>query len=256
MILCLDIGNSHMHGGIFADEKLQLQFRMASKSGESSDQYGVFLHSVLRANGIDTTQIKAISLCSVVPEMLYPIHACCLKYFSIEPFILQAGVKTGLQIGYRNPLEVGADRIANAIAVTRLFPKQNAIIIDLGTATTFCAINRQKVYQGGVIIPGLKMSMKALERGASKLAAVEIVQTDTVLGKSTTESIQSGLYFGMLGAIKEIIAGLTEQNFNNQKPTIIATGGFTTIYQDSGIFQHIIPDLVLQGLLFAYHLNQ
>ncbi len=256
MILCLDIGNSHMHGGVFDGDTLQIQFRMASKTGASSDEYGVFLRAVLRENDITPERINAIALCSVVPEVQYPINACCQKYFGIEPFILQAGVKTGLQIGYRNPLEVGADRIANAIAVTHLYPNQDAIVIDLGTATTFCAINSNKVYLGGVILPGLKMSMKALASGTSKLGAVEIINKEQVLGKTTNESIQSGLYFGVLGAMKEIMTGLIKQNFKGNKPVIIGTGGFTSIYRDSDIFDHIVPDLVLKGLFIAYKINQ
>ena len=256
MILCLDIGNSHMHGGVFDNDQLQVQFRMASKTGASSDEYGVFLRSVLRENDIDHQHIKAISLCSVVPEVLYPINACCQKYFNLEPFVLQAGVKTGLQIGYRNPLEVGADRIANAIAVTHLFPGQNAIIIDLGTATTFCAISATKQYLGGVIMPGMKMSMKALESGASKLGSVEIVERQQVLGKTTNESIQSGLFYGARGAMKEIIEGLTQGAFKGQQPIIIGTGGFTSVSRNANIFNEILPDLVLKGLYLAHKINQ
>lgn len=256
MILCLDIGNSHMHGGVFDGDELRVQFRMASKTGASSDEYGVFLRSVLRENDIDHKSIEAISLCSVVPEVLYPINACCQKYFNLEPFVLQAGVRTGLQIGYRNPLEVGADRIANAIAVTHLFPNQDVIIIDLGTATTFCAISAQKRYLGGVIMAGMKMSMKALESGASKLGSVEIIERDEVLGRTTNESIQSGLFYGAKGAIKEIIHGLKQKSFKGQQPLIIGTGGFTSVFRNAQIFNEIMPDLVLKGLYLAYKINQ
>lgn len=256
MILCLDIGNSHMHGGVFANDELQVQFRMASKTGASSDEYGVFLRGVLRENGINHHDIEAISMCSVVPEVLYPINACCQKYFDLDPFVLQAGVKTGLKISYRNPLEVGADRIANAIAVTHLYPNEHVIIIDLGTATTFCAISANKEYMGGVIMPGMKMSMKALESGASKLGSVEIVEREAVLGKSTNESIQSGLFYGAQGAMKEIISGLTNASFKGKKPLIIGTGGFTSVFRNSNIFNEIIPDLVLKGLYLAHKINQ
>jgi type III pantothenate kinase len=169
---------------------------------------------------------------------------------------LQAGVKTGLKIGYRNPIEVGADRIANAIAVTHLFPQQDVIIIDLGTATTFCAISAHKEYMGGVIMPGMKMSMKALEAGASKLGSVEIIERDQALGKSTNESIQSGLFYGARGAMKEIIQGLTYESFKGQKPLVIGTGGFTSVFRNANIFNEIIPDLVLKGLYLAEKLNQ
>jgi type III pantothenate kinase len=254
-MLCLDIGNSHIHGGIFVGDELQFQFRKATKTGSSSDEYGVFFKTVLRENGINPDKIKSISMCSVVPEVLYPINACLQKYFGIEAFVLQAGVKTGLQIGYLNPLEVGADRIANAIAVTHLYPNQNAIIIDLGTATTFCALTANKKYLGGVILPGLKLSMKALESGASKLGSVEIIEAEKVLGRTSNESIQSGLYYGSLGAMKEIIGRLTKEVFADKKPIILGTGGFTTIYRNAGIFDEIIPDLVLKGLYLANKLN-
>ena len=255
MILCLDIGNSHMHGGIFIKDQLKFQFRKASKTGASSDEYGVFLRSVLRENDIDPKSIESISLCSVVPEVLYSISACCQKYFAIEPFILQAGVKTGLQICYKNPQEVGADRIANAIAVTHTYPSQDVIVIDLGTATTFCAISAKKQYLGGVILPGLKMSMTALAAGASKLGSVEIIEKQQTLGKTTNDSIQSGLFFGSLGAMKEIIKNLTEQTFKGNKPLIIGTGGFTSVYRGSAVFDEIIPDLVLKGLYLAHNIN-
>ncbi len=255
MILCLDIGNSHIHGGVFRQDELLLQFRKASKTGASSDEYGVFLRAVLRENGIDPDGIRQIALCSVVPEVIYPINACCQKYFNREPFVLEAGVRTGLQILYKNPVEVGADRIANAIAVTHLYPQQDALIIDLGTATTFCAISRERKYLGGVIMPGLKMSMKALEAGASKLGSVEIIESDRCLGQSTNHSIQSGLYHGTLGAMKEIIARLTQDAFKNQRPLVIGTGGFTSIYRNSGVFDHVVSELVLIGLCLALQMN-
>ena len=256
MILCLDIGNSHIYGGVFKQDDLRLQFRIATKAGTSSDEYGLFLRSVLRENGIDPEQIDSIALCSVVPEVLYPMNSCCLKYFSINPLILQAGVKTGLKIEYQNPQEVGADRIANAIAGSRLFAGENLIIIDLGTATTFCAIGADRSYRGGVILPGLRLSMQALQDGASKLGSVEIVEPWQCLGKNTTESIQSGLYHGHLGAMREIIEQLKKEQFEGQPVRIIGTGGFTALFQPSGIYDEIIPDLVLQGLKIALQLNQ
>ena len=256
MMLCLDIGNSHIHGGVFVGDELRLQFRKASKTGASSDEYGIFLRAVLRENDIDPAAVREIALCSVVPEVIYPINACCQKYFDLEPFVLQAGVKTGLKIEYRNPLEVGADRIANAIAVTHLFANQDVVIIDLGTATTFCAISANKCYLGGVIMPGLKMAMRALAQGASKLGTVEIVETQETLGRTTNQSIQSGLYHGTLGAMHEIINQLKKDVYDGRKPMIIGTGGFTSIYRNEKIFDQIISDLVLKGLFLAQRMNQ
>lgn len=255
MMLCLDIGNSHIFGGVFEGEELRLTFRKASKSGASSDEYGLFFRSVLRENGIDPASIKSISMCSVVPEVVYAISASCRKYFELTPFILQAGVKTGLKIGYQNPLEVGADRIANAIAGTQIYPDQDLLIIDLGTATTLCAIGKGKNYKGGVIVPGLRMSMQALDSGTSKLRAVEIVRSTQALGRTTASSIQSGLFLGHLGGLQEIIKRVTAEEYAGQRPLVLATGGFASLFEGTGLYDLAIPDLVLQGLRLAHVLN-
>ena len=255
MKLCLDVGNSHIYGGVYESGRVLLTFRKASKTGSSSDEFGLFFRSVLRENGIDPNQVSEIALCSVVPEAVYAISAACQKYFDIRPFILQAGVKTGLKIQYRNPLEVGADRIANAIAGIDLFPGENLIIVDLGTATTLCAVGKDRSYKGGVILPGLKMSMQALESGTSKLGSVEIIRKDTCLGRTTAASIQSGLYYGHLGALQEIMTRIQAEEFGGQRPKVIATGGFAALFAEAGLFDQVMQDLVLHGLLVVLEMN-
>ena len=255
MKFCLDVGNSHIYGGVYESGRVLLTFRKASKSGASSDEYGLFFRSVLRENGIDPNQVNEIALCSVVPEAVYAISAACHKYFDIRPFILKAGVKTGLKILYRNPLEVGADRIANAIAGVELFPGKNLIILDLGTATTLCAVGEDRSYRGGVILPGLKMSMQALESGTSKLGSVEIIRKEGCLGRTTASSIQSGLYFGHLGALREIMHRIQLEEFDGKRPTVIATGGFATLFGGTGLFDQVVQDLVLRGLLGVLEMN-
>lgn len=255
MKLCLDVGNSHIYGGVYESGSALLTFRKASKLGSSSDEYGLFFRTVLRENGIDPSQVAEIALCSVVPEVVYAISAACQKYFDIRPFILQAGVKTGLKIQYRNPLEVGADRIANAIAAIDLFPNENLVIVDLGTATTLCAVEKDRSYLGGVILSGLKMSMQALESGTSKLGSVEITRKDTCLGRTTAASIQSGLYFGHLGALREIIDRIRIEEFGGQQPKVIATGGFASLFEEAGLFDQVRQDLVLHGLLVVLDMN-
>ena len=256
MILALDVGNSQIFGGVINDHnKIILQFRKTSKTGASSDEYGVFLRSVLRENGIDINGIKEIALCSVVPDMIYSLRGACRKYFDLTPFILQPGVRTGLKIKYRNPIEVGADRIANAIAAIHLYPDRPIVIVDLGTATTFCAINREKDYLGGVIIAGLRLSMEALEAKTAKLPSVEIIPMIETLGRSTIESLQSGLFYGHVGQIREITKRLTTECFPNEKPFIIGTGGFAGLFEKEKLFDVIHSDLVLLGLIQALKLN-
>jgi type III pantothenate kinase len=255
MILCLDVGNSQIYGGVFDDGRLRLRFRRNSRTGASSDEIGVFLRSVLRENDIDPKNVKQIALCTVVPEVLHSLKNACLKYFNLTPFTLQAGVKTGLKVRYKNPVEVGADRIANAIAGTHLYPGQDLLIVDFGTATTFCAVTADKDYLGGVIIAGLKISMEALESRTSRLPAVEIVRPQECLAKTTVDSIQSGLYYGTLGQVKEITARITQEAFAGRKPKLIGTGGFASLFANAGIFDEENPDLVLTGLYLALKMN-
>lgn len=255
MIVCLDVGNSQVYGGVFSNGKILFRFRKRSDQAFSSDEFGIFLRNMLRENNVESEKVKKIAICSVVPDAVHSLVNCSKKYFNITPFILQSGVKSGLNIKYRNPLEVGADRISNAIAAVQQFPNRNLIIVDMGTATTFCAVTKKKDYLGGVIIAGLRITMEALESRTAKLPQVEIVKMDKTLGRSTTESIQSGLFFGHLATIKEITRRLTEECFSDEKPILIGTGGFSSLFEGENIFDIIIPDLVLNGLYLAYQMN-
>lgn len=256
MILCLDVGNSQIYMGLYdSHERLQLSFRKASRAGISSDEMGLFLRGVLRENDVNPDTIKKISICSVVPEIVHSLRNCFRKYFHVNPFILQPGAKTGLKIQYRNPIEVGADRIANAIAATELYPNKNIVIVDFGTAITFCAIAKSKSYLGGIITPGLRVSMESLVEKTAKLPRVEIKKPGVILGKSTVESIQSGLYFGNLKMIRGIIESLKLEVFPGEGVVVIGTGGFASLYEGENLFTKIEPHLVLRGLLRALKLN-
>lgn len=252
MMLCLDVGNSHIYGGVFDNDQLVLQFRYASTAVSTSDQLGVFFRQVLAENNIKPTDITEISVGSVVPSIDYSIRAAGIKYFNIDPFFLKAGVKTGLKISYKNPLEVGADRIACAIAATHQFPQSNVVIVDFGTATTFDIVKKDNNYVGGVIMPGLKIAMNALNENTAKLPPVNIVRPEFIVGQTTIANIQSGLYYGHLGAVTKIIEKISEETFENEKPLILGTGGFCHLFENENIFTAIIPELVLHGLRLAY----
>jgi type III pantothenate kinase len=179
VILALDVGNSQLFGGVFEDGQLRFQFRRSSHPNSASDELGVFLRGVLRENDLDPALVDRIAICSVVPEMLYSLRSCCRKYFAVDPFVLQAGARTGLKILYRNPAEVGPDRIATAIAAVGLYPNDNVIVIDFGTATTINMISGKREYLGGAILPGLRIAMEALEKNTARLPTVEIVPRTT-----------------------------------------------------------------------------
>lgn len=255
MILTLDVGNSQIFGGVFQGDELAIRFRKPSRPLTSSDELGLFLRAVLRENGVDPAVVDRIALCSVVPEVIYSLRSCCRKYFAIDPFILKAGAKTGLKIHYRNPLEVGPDRIANAIAATHLYPDRHLIIVDLGTATTFDVVRAGREYLGGIIMPGLRISMEALEKNTARLPNVEIVAATELVGRSTVECMQSGLYFGMRAAIRGLTREILEQAFGGEPAVVIGTGGFSRLFEHEDLFDRVLPDLILVGLARALALN-
>ena len=165
-------------------------------------------------------------------------------------------MRTGLQIKYANPAEVGADRIAGALGACERYPGRNVIIVDLGTATTFDVLSSSKEYLGGVIIPGMSIAMRSLEQHTSKLPKVEIVRPQNICGKSTVQSIQAGLYYGNLGAIKKVCQEIKLSVFSGEEVMVLGTGGFSGLFAEEGVFDEIDKDLVLRGLIKLEELNR
>ena len=255
MILALDAGNSQIFGGLFEDGVLTVRFRKPARMPTTSDELGLFLRAVLRENGRDPSRVAQIAMCSVVPEIVYSLRSCCRKYFGLDPFVLQAGARTGLKIRYRNPLEVGPDRVANAIAATHLYPDRNLIVIDFGTASTFDVIRAGRDYLGGIILPGIRISMEALEKNTARLPNVEILPATELVGRSTVEGIQSGLYFGTRAVVRELTREIRDQVFGGEAPLVIGTGGFSRLFERDRLFDALLPDLILVGLERALALN-
>jgi type III pantothenate kinase len=256
MLLTLDVGNSQIFGGVYDGEELKITFRRTSSIRASSDEFGTFFRATLRENGIDPGEIEMAGICSVAPDAVHSLRNCFRKYFRFEPFLLQPGVKTGLKIRYHNPLEVGADKIANAIGAISRFPGRNLVIVDFGTATTLCAVNKEREYLGGIITPGIHISMAALESQTSRLPAVEIVRPAHVLGRSTVESIQSGLFYGTLAAVRSLAASVTKEHFSKEPPLIVGTGGFGRLFEEEHVFDEFVPELPLLGLRRAIELSK
>jgi len=256
MILVLDVGNNQIFGGIFNEGTLEFRFRKTTDSALSSDELGLFLRSVLRENGRDPSCVEQIALCSVVPEAIYSLRSCGRKYFGIDPFVLEMGVKTGLNICYRNPVEVGPDRIANSIGAMHRYPDQNLIVIDFGTATTFDVVSANRDYLGGIIMAGMRIAMEALERETARLPTVEIVPTTSLIGRSTVESIQSGLYFGNRAAVCALTDEIRRDAFQGEPAVVIGTGGLSRLFEHETIFDVLLSDLVLVGLERALAFNE
>ena len=254
-LLCMDVGNTQIFGGVFVGEDLEATFRRTSSIRASSDEFGIFLRAVLRENDVDPAEIEMAAICSVVPDAVHSLKNCFRKYFRFEPFLLQPGAKTGLKIRYRNPLEVGADKIANAIGAIARFPGRNLLVVDFGTATTLCAITKDKEYLGGIITPGIHTSMGALESNTARLPVVEIVRPQEIQGRSTVESIQSGLYYGTLSTVRSLVESVTNQYFPDDHPVVLGTGGFGRLFEDERLFDAFLPELPLIGLRRAVELS-
>lgn len=256
MNLIMDIGNTQIHGGIFKEGDLLLEFHKRTEENISADELGLFLTAMLRENGFDPQKVSGIGVCSVVPDLNPVTSRCCRRYFGRAPFFLQAGVKVGLKIRYSQPREVGTDRIANAIAACEMYPHRNIIVVDFGTATTICGIAAGKEYLGGALLPGLKITMEALAKRTARLPEVEIARPRRVCGKATEEGIQAGLYYGNLGMVKELKNRMIRELFADQEAVTVATGTWADLYADEGIFDTIVPDLVLRGVHSALLMNQ
>ncbi|MES2205143.1 MAG: type III pantothenate kinase [Pseudomonadota bacterium] len=256
MMLCLDVGNTHIYGGLLDQKEICLRFRFPSSQSFTSDTFGLFLKEVIRENHFDPDNIKAISISSVVPALNYSIASACEKYFSITPITIKPGTKTGLTLAIDNPTELGADRIANAAGALAHYPGRNLAIFDFGTATTACAITKESVYIGGAIWPGLKSSMAALSSKTALLSDVEILKPNTMLGINTNTQLQIGLYYSQLGAVKEILQHWQNTVFKTEPAVVIATGGYARLLMAEPIFDVNLPDLVLDGLRIIWNKNQ
>lgn len=255
MLMCLDIGNTQIHGGVYDKKELKFQFRKNTSTGLSSDELGVFLRNVLRENSIDPNQIEDIAVCSVVPHMDYSLKNACVKYFTERVMFVKPGLKTGLRIKYLNPLEVGSDRIVNAVAAKNMHSNKNILVVDFGTATTIDAISKNGDYLGGAILGGAKLMVSALESKTARLPSVQIKKPTQACGVTTVESIQSGLYWSTFGGVKELISQITQEKFTDDPPVLIGTGGVGQLFRESGLFEHYVPDLVLKGLFDLYEKN-
>lgn len=254
MLLCLDVGNTHILGGVYHGNELAARFRYATPLLGTSDQFGVFLTSILQANQIQPADVKSVAVSSVVPGCDYTLRHTVLNYFTADYFDLRGDQQQVLNIHYKNPNEVGADRIANAIGALHLYPDRNLIIVDMGTATTLCAITKNRDYLGGAILPGMRLGMESLRSNTAKLMEVNIESPPDWIGKTTRESIQSGLFYGQLGALLQLVAGFKQEAFAGEDVLVIGTGGFSQLYKDKSLFDVILPDLVLQGLHHAYEI--
>jgi type III pantothenate kinase len=253
MLLVFDVGNTNIVLGVFNNSQLVADWRISTNRERTADEYGIILKELFATAHIDMSDVKDTVISTVVPPLTYILERVCEKYLHHIPLIVGPGIKTGLPVNYENPREVGADRIVNAVAGIELYGCP-LIIIDFGTATTYCAINAKGEYLGGAIAPGIGISMEALFMRAAKLPRVELMKPASVIGKNTVSSMQSGIYFGYVGQVDEIIKRM--KNELNADAKAIATGGLADlIFTESREIDHVDHNLTLTGLRLIYERN-
>ncbi len=255
VVLVMNIGNTHIYFGIFAGEELAECWRLSTDEKKTEDDYGLqILPLVEKVTGAKPSEIEGAIVSSVVPPLLPVLEKMCTKYLKIKPFVIGPGVKTGLNIRYDNPREVGADRIVNAVAALEEY-RAPVIVADFGTAATFCYIDGSNRYTGGVIAPGLSISAEALYNHGSKLPRVEVESKDRVIGKNTIDAIQSGLFFGYASQVDGIISRMKEEVKGN--PFVLATGGDVLLVNEAArSIDKVDPHLTLKGLRYIYEKNK
>ncbi len=247
-LLVADIGNTQMVFGLFEGERLITHWRLSSERQLTSDELAWQLHGMFEQSGQPAHQVRGIMVASVVPHLDAPLADACQRICSKHPAFIGSGeVKTGMAVDYKNPREVGADRIVNAVAAREQFGAP-AIVLDCGTATTFDIVSPRGHYAGGLILPGVEMALEALCKRAAKLPEVSIKRADEFIGRDTVTSIQSGSYWASVDAISGLIKRLRKQHGYESSP-IIATGGLIPLLiDDLPDIDHHLPHLTLSGL--------
>lgn len=257
MILVFDVGNTELTIGLFAGTELHGHWRVMTDVPRTSDEFGVLLRSLLQADGFNADVVTAVAIGSVVPRVTSPLRDACQQYFGVtQPLVVDASTALPITLDVDEPLTVGADRVINTLAASRLYAT-DAIVVDMGTAITFDCITADGVFLGGVIAPGVLPSAETLTRRTSKLPATELVVPQHVIGRRTEDCIRAGVLFGAADAIDGIVRRIRASWPRPQAPIVIATGGFAeTMAALCTTFDRVEPHLTLQGLQLAHSLLQ
>lgn len=252
MLFVLDVGNTNTVLGVFKGETLLHEWRIKTDRHKTEDEFGVLIDSLFNYKGITFSDIKGVVISSVVPPIMYALEKMSRDYFNIEAVVIgNQDISRYIKMSYPTPKEVGADRIVNAVSTIKLYGAPS-IVIDFGTATTFCYIDENESYHGGLISPGINISMEALYSKASKLPKIEIEAPGKIIGSSTVEAMQSGIYYGYVSLVDGIIDRMKEDIGSNVK--VIATGGLSSlIAKDSRTIDVVDRHLTLKGLNMIYH---
>jgi type III pantothenate kinase len=254
MLLALDIGNTTVGIGLFETRTLVKEWTVQTDPSKTSDEYGIILLSLLEQAGLEAARVQAAILSSVVPPLTPVFQNLIQSLFHVRAITVGPGLRTGMPILYENPLEVGADRIVAAVAALEKYGGP-CIVVDFGTATTFDAVSAKGEYLGGSIAPGIQISAEALYLKTARLPRIEVKKPGRVIGRTTVTSMQSGLHFGYVGLVSNIIAEMKKEL--SQEAKVISTGGFAAeITPEVAAIDVYEPHLVMEGLRIIYERNQ
>lgn len=254
MLLTMDIGNTNIKIAVFRGTEMLCSWRLSSNRSYTSDEMGAMMTQLFAARGVDMGQIGGIMLSSVVPTMNFTVEHMCRDYFRLEPLSVAPGIKTGIDIKYENPRELGSDRICNAVAAYTLYGGP-CVYIDFGTATAFGALDEKGAFLGGCICPGLKLTSEALVSGTAKLPHFELVMPEKIIGKTTVANLQSGVINGYVGQIVYLVHEIKKE-MGCPQAKVIATGGMARLIAGkSGVIDVIDGSLTLKGLQIIYEKN-
>ncbi len=256
MLMVIDVGNTNVVVGVHNGKEWLASWRLSSSRSRTSDEFGIVLGNMFAYSGVDMKQITDIIMSTVVPPLLVPLTNMCRRYFKLEPFVVSAKINTGLILHYDNPNELGADRIVNAVAALAKYKeKGNLIVIDFGTATTFCAIKPNGEYLGGAIAPGIGISTEALFQKAAKLPRIELVRPKKAICLNTIEAMQSGILLGFVGQMDGLIDRMKKEL--GGQAFVIATGGFGHLMASESDRVDVVESfLTLDGLKILHEMNR
>ena len=254
MLLAIDIGNTNVVLGVYDKEQLVENWRVGTNAQITPDEYAMIFKDLFGFARLEFGQITGVIISTVVPPLLPVMIEMSRKYFRIEPMVVSSAMRTGIVIRYDNPKEVGADRIVNAAAAYKQYGGP-LIIVDFGTATTFCAVTEKGEYLGGAICPGVKISAEALFQRASKLPRVELAKPARVIGTDTISAMQAGIIYGYAGLVDGIVERMKKELAENAR--VVATGGLADLVApETRTIQEIKPHLTLEGLRLLYEINR
>ncbi|MGI5911236.1 MAG: type III pantothenate kinase [Syntrophomonadaceae bacterium] len=254
MLLVFDVGNTNITIGLFDGDNLKTHWRIRTDSRRTCDEYGVLVKGLFDYQKLGFKEVRGVAISSVVPAVIKEIASFGQKYLSCQPLIIDSKVKTNLTIKYDNPNELGADRVVNAVAAYHKYGGP-IIIVDFGTATTFCVVNEKGDYLGGAIAPGIVTATDALAEKAAKLPRVELIKPPSFIGPNTIASMQVGIIYGFAGQVEGIISRMKKEI--NGQLQVIATGGLApVIAQETDVITIIDDFLTLEGLRLIYQMNR